>query len=147
MTIDTLLRDLGQRIGLPELDFGPEGVVRLEIDGLVVELTRGSNDVLLVSTLAGELAPGDEAGAALRLLDANALFRGTDGATLGVPAGSTAVVLAREVRADGTDAAALEAILDRFAGTALGVAALLQAPASTAREAPERHDVLNMTRV
>lgn len=147
MTIDTLLCDLGSRIGLPGLDFGPEGVARLEIDGVVVELTRGSSDVLLLSTLAGELVPGDEAGAAMRLLAANALFCGTDGATIGVPAGSTAVVLAREVHAAGTNADALAAILDRFTATALGVATLLQTPAPTTGKAPERLDVLNMTRV
>jgi hypothetical protein len=147
MTIDLLLRELGRRIGLPDLDFGPGGEVRLEIDGLAVDLTRGpGGEVLLVSALAGELPAGDEAGAALRLLAANALFSQTDGATLGVPAGSSAVVLARELAAGSLDAAALETVLDRFTATALAVPALLRAKPMADRPAAHE-DFLNMTRV
>lgn len=130
--IDAALTRLGEAIGIPELRFDADGLCSLEIDGLGVDIQRSATESrLLLTALAGQLPADDRAGAMERLLDANCLFRGTGGATIGVPSGTTAVVLARQIPLVETrEHGALADMLHAFVGAAASAAALLDSATS-----------------
>jgi hypothetical protein len=102
---DALLHDFGALIGIESLDLDPDGRVTLEIDGaveLVIEVDEPEGWLMLSAAL-GQLpspAPAELLG---ELLDANLLFQGTDGATIGADANSGAVVLSQALTLEGGD--------------------------------------------
>jgi hypothetical protein len=113
--LDRLLGELGSTLGLRGLRFDEDGRCLLAIDELPVELERVSDgSALLLTCIVGELPATGREGAMGRLLDANFLYKGTQGATLGVALGSDVVVLFHRVAAAGLGLIALRQMLENF---------------------------------
>jgi hypothetical protein len=135
-SLDRLLAELGANIGLPGLAFDDSGCCRLAIDDLPVEIERMTDGAaLLLTCIVGELPGSGRETAMGRLLDANFLFKGTQGATLAVPLGSDVVVLFYRAAAAGLGLVELRQMLENF--TAAGEhARTLLAPGSEPASAP-----------
>ena len=114
-SLDRLLAELGADLGLPGLAFDEAGRCRLAIDELQVEIERaGDGSALFLTCLVGELPDTGRETAMGRLLDANFLFKGTGGATLGVASGSDVVVLAYRTPSTGLGLLELRQMLESF---------------------------------
>lgn len=114
-SLDRLLGELGANIGLPGLAFDQAGRIRLAVDDLPVELERTSDSsALLMTCLVGELPAAGREAAMGRLLDANFLYKGTQGATLGVALGSDVVVLFYRAATAGLGLVELRQMLENF---------------------------------
>lgn len=116
MTLDDLVAEFGTRTGLGTLRLNGEGVCRLVFDGeLTVDVESGaSGREFTLSATLGSLDP--EAGRAvlMKLLDANLMGRGTNGAALALDVITDEVVLCRTLPLDGLTYGAFEAALEGF---------------------------------
>ena len=83
--LNNLLGEFGSSIGMPELELDEENRCNLMFDEVAVsfELSPDEASVYLYSYL-GDVVSNDSKAAFAVLLDANCLFRGTMGATMGV---------------------------------------------------------------
>lgn len=118
-TYYTLLHDLAAYLGLP-----PDDVRRTEelvIDGLAVGLSFSGDedvgDIVFFSDL-GVPAADQIAGMYRTLLEANSLWIGTGGATLGIHSGSGHVLLCGRLPLEGLKGAGMAMVLDAFMDTA-----------------------------
>lgn len=114
-----LLQDFGNSIGIADLQVDEDARCNLMFDDIAVsfELSKNERSVYIYSYLAD--APDTDAGYFYAgLLDANYLFKGTDGATLGVEADSRRIVLIREEKLAPLQLAEFEAILEEFVNLA-----------------------------
>ena len=96
---EALLREYGDVTGLGALAFDDEGHCRLEFNERVLvdiafDEPRGA---IVLMTPLGEVRLGERPELAADMLDANALWRGTRGATLGIDRASGLAVLALAV--------------------------------------------------
>ena len=117
---EALLREYGDVTGLGALAFDDEGHCRLEFNERVLvdvafDEPRGA---IVLMTPLGEVRLGDRPELAADMLDANALWRGTRGATLGIDRASGLAVLALAVPLAGLELGRLERRVDEFVGTA-----------------------------
>jgi hypothetical protein len=141
--LDAALGDLGRVMGIEGLAFDPYGLCRLGFETVAVDLQRSADGRrLLVSCLAGELPETGAAGAMRRLLEANAFFRQTRGATIGLTTGGSGVIVAREIGA-GIEADGLRRVVEGFLDVVETVRRLLAEPA----EVEDGADPMTMLRV
>ena len=94
--LNNLLEEFGASTGMPELELDEENRCNLMFDEVAVsfELSPDEASVYLYSYL-GDVVNNDSKAVFSALLDANYLFRGTLGATLGVDEASGRVVMIR----------------------------------------------------
>lgn len=114
--LNSLLQELGRQLGIPELSADETGHCTLSIDGawaLHIAWHEARNCVQCLTDLGGLPLHGREALMA-QLLAANALFTGTQGATLALDPTREQVVLCREIGLTGLDYIAFEKGLEAF---------------------------------
>lgn len=114
--LDSLLQDLGLQLGIPELAPDETGHCTLSIDGawtMHIAWYEARQCVQFLTDLGGLPAHDREAFLA-QLLTANALFAGTQGATLALDPTREQVVLCRELGLAGLDYIAFEKGLEAF---------------------------------
>ncbi|NJN48093.1 MAG: type III secretion system chaperone [Candidatus Competibacteraceae bacterium] len=90
-----VLAELGVQMGIDQLTFNGEGLCSIGLDDFIlnIELTTNGETLTLTAWLA-EIPEGRRSEAAQRIADANYLFYGTQGATLGMNRNTGDVVLA-----------------------------------------------------
>lgn len=133
MTLDTFFRDFGTLIGITGFALDAGGEAQLSIGDHVVDILGDRRDGrVLLSTLLGELPGRGRETVMARLLGANAMLAGTGGATIGVPDGSGAAILARRVAVAHETPESFADLLVAFAETADRLAGLLAPPEAPA---------------
>lgn len=113
---NTLLGQLGQRLGIEGLQADDQGYCALSMDDgwvLHLALVPARQGVQCMAEL-GSIPVHDRETILARMLHANALLAGTDGAALGLDAARNQGVLTLEAALAALDAATLEAMLERF---------------------------------
>jgi len=114
--LNSLLQELGRQLGIPDLAADQTGHCTLSIDNawtLHIAWSEARNCVQCLTDLGGLPAQDREAFLA-QLLTANALFAGTQGATLALDPTREQVVLCRELSLAGLDYIAFEKGLEAF---------------------------------
>lgn len=82
---DNLLAELGAAIGIPELCADEDNICNLLFDEVAVSLElREDHESFYICCILGQTGPDANPAQLAALLDANYLFSGTGGATLGV---------------------------------------------------------------
>ncbi|MET4580088.1 type III secretion system chaperone [Ottowia thiooxydans] len=117
----TLLEEYARLVGLPVQEFlsTQELVIQDLAIGIAPEGDESAGNLNIFASL-GRPAPGVESAKLMQLmLEANALWVGTGGCTLGLQAGTGAVLLCVRLPLAVTDAHALSAAVQAFADVAL----------------------------
>lgn len=114
--MNSLLSQFGQRIGLPDLALDDSGYCCIGFDDVFVNVET-SGDRLCLYAWIGTLDEAARTRHASDLLDANFLFKGTQGATLGVDQESGDALLALQLPASTLTVDTLEASVENFVNT------------------------------
>jgi hypothetical protein len=117
---EALLSEYGGVTGLGALAFDEEGHCRLEVDDRIlldIAFDEPRRAVLLMTPLGG-VRTAERPELATDMLDANALWRGTNGATLGIDRASGLAVLSQAVPLTGLELGDFEGRIDAFIATA-----------------------------
>jgi len=116
-----LIKNLGERIGISNLEPHPQGLCSLRFDDRVtIDLEYNSEqDALLLSSLVGVLKKQESKEVYDELLEANLLWGGTNGATIGVDPASLAVFLCYQEQLKGISLEQFEQRIKKFSDTAL----------------------------
>ena len=114
-----LLQDFGNEIGIADLQLDEDARCNLMFDdiGVSFELSQ-SQDSFYAYAYLGAAPDTDREDLYAALLDANYLFKGTGGATLGVEAATRRIVLIREERLESMQVARFESIVEEIVNTA-----------------------------
>lgn len=114
-----LLTELGKNIGIEDLALDDEGCLAMVVDDLTVnmEYDETSSQFFLYAEVA-QLASDQRAKAFEMLMDANYLFKGTQGGAFGADPFNGQVVYAMKVPVAVLDYARFETMLDAFTDTA-----------------------------
>lgn len=96
-----VLREFGAKIGLPQIDFNADNFCTLSFDDVIVNLELPESDCLAFYLWIAAVEEDRRPEVAQAVADANYLFFGTYGATLGMSRSSGDLVLAVQV-ADAT---------------------------------------------
>jgi hypothetical protein len=118
---EDLLKAYGKATGIGAIAFDDEGHCRLEFDGrllLDISFDERTEALRLVAPL-GEARLDERSGLAAEMLDANALWRGTGGATLGVQRETRLAFLSFAIPMQGLEAGAFERRIDGFVAVAM----------------------------
>jgi hypothetical protein len=116
-----LIKKFGEQIGVPNLESHPQGLCSLRFDDRVtidLEYNEEQN-ALLLSSLVGVLKPQESKHFYDELLEANLLWGGTGGATIGVDPASLAVFLCYQEQLKGVSLGQFQQSVKRFSDTAL----------------------------
>lgn len=116
-----LLKDLGNNIGLPDLKPSSSGLCSLRFDDKVtIDLEcNEETGALTFSCILGTLAAHEAEAFYPQLLEANLLWGGTGGATLGVDRTTLSVFLCYQEHQEGMDFLRFQQLLKGFSDTAL----------------------------
>lgn len=116
-----LIKIFGERIGVCCIEPHPQGLYSLRFDDRVtIDLEYNEvHDALLLSSLVGVLKPQESNSFYTELLEANLLWGGTNGATIGVDPASLAVFLCYQDRLKGVSLEQFEQTMKNFSDTAL----------------------------
>jgi hypothetical protein len=113
--LDNLLKQLGQRLGIPDLAADSSGYCALRVESWTLHLMnvpdRGT--VQFMAEL-GAVPARNPQPVLVDMLAANALFLGTGGATLGLDPARNAAVLSRELPLDNLDFMTFHGALESF---------------------------------
>ena len=115
-----LLKDLGKSVGLSELQASKEGLCSLRFDDRItvdMECSQGKG-VLIFSSIVGALLPEQSKDFHLQLLEANLLWSGTGGATLGVDPTTQTVFLCYQEKIEDLDFLRFQDLLKGFSNVA-----------------------------
>lgn len=117
--LSALVGEFGKKIGIEGLEFDEYGSCLLSFDDVLVgmSLVQKGAGVFLYS-MVGEVSEARKADLFELLLDGQAFFKDTAGASLAVPKGSGRIMLQYRIPADGLDLTTLEATMDHFVRTA-----------------------------
>ena len=116
-----LIKKFGENIGIPNLEPHPQGLCSLRFDDRVtidIEYSE-EQDALLLSSLVGVLKSQETKQFYDELLEANLLWGGTSGATIGVDPASLAVFLCYQEHLKGISLEEFQQSVKRFSDTAL----------------------------
>lgn len=92
------LQEFGNKIGLPQIAFNENRICALSFDDIIVNLELSADARMLTAYLwIAEIEPERRAEVALAVADANFLFSGTHGATLGMNRSSGDLALAAQL--------------------------------------------------
>jgi hypothetical protein len=135
-----LVREFGARIGLPQIDFDGDNFCTLSFDDVIVNLESADGSEFLscylwIAAVDEERRPA----VAEAVADANYLFAGTHGATLGMSRSSGDLVLAAQLAEATLTLTRLEQTLKNLVDLAQAWRVRLAeevAPASSSRPAP-----------
>lgn len=118
---DNLLKDLGNNIGLPDLKPSGKGLCSLRFDDKVtIDLEcHEQSGVLTFSCIVGTVAEHEAAAFYPQFLEANLLWGGTGGATLGVDRTTMNVFLCYQEHLEEMDFPRFQQLLKGFSDTAL----------------------------
>lgn len=116
-----LLKDLGNNIGLPDLQASDEGLCSLRFDDKVtIDLEcHEESGVLTFSSIVGTLSEHEADAFYPQLLEANLLWGGTGGATLALEKATLNVFLCYQEHLEGMDFLRFQQLLKGFSDTAL----------------------------
>jgi hypothetical protein len=116
-----LLKDLGKSVGLPDLKPSNEGLCSLRFDDRVtIDLEANEETgVLIFSSIVGTLLPYQTEKFYPELLEANLLWAGTGGATLGVDPATLSVFMCYQEKMEGMEFLRFQELLKGFSDTAL----------------------------
>lgn len=92
-----VLREFGAKIGLPQVDFNADNFCTLSFDDVIVNLELPEGDYLAFYLWIAAVEEERRPEVAQAVADANYLFSGTHGATLGMSRSSGDLVLAVQV--------------------------------------------------
>lgn len=116
-----LLKDLGKSVGLPDLKPSSDGLCSLRFDDRVTIDLECSEErgALIFSSIVGTLLPYQAEKIYPELLEANLLWVGTGGATLGVDPATLSVFMCYQEKIDGMEFLRFQDLLKGFSDTAL----------------------------
>lgn len=116
-----LIKMFGERIGISYLEPHPQGLYSLRFDDRVtIDLEYNEiQDALLLSSLVGVLKPKESKSFYSELLEANLLWGGTNGATIGVDPASLAVFLCYQEQLKDFSLTQFQGTMKQFSDTAL----------------------------
>ena len=116
-----LIKMFGEHIGVPCLEPHPQGLCSLRFDDRVtIDLEYNEEqDALLISSLVGVLKQKESKLFYDELLEANLLWGGTGGATIGVDPASLTVFLCYQEPLKGISLEQFQQLVKRFSDTAL----------------------------
>jgi len=116
-----LLQDLGKSVGLSELQASKEGLCSLRFDDRITVDMECSQDkgVLIFSSIVGALLPEQSKDFHPQLLEANLLWSGTGGATLGVDPVTQSVFLCYQEKMKDLKFLRFQELLKGFSNVAL----------------------------
>ncbi|MBX9742170.1 MAG: type III secretion system chaperone [Chthoniobacterales bacterium] len=116
-----LLKDLGNNIGLPDLQASGEGFCSLRFDDkITIDLeSHEESGVLTFSSIVGTLSEHEADAFYPQLLEANLLWGGTGGATLALEKATLNVFLCYQEHLEGMDFLRFQQLLKGFSDTAL----------------------------
>jgi hypothetical protein len=112
-TVRTLVTQLGQVVGIEQLELDEEGAAAVEVDDFVIDLQAYEDaEVLLAAIDLGPLPPGSEAAAMRLLLHGNFSWRDTGGGVLALSPDQDRIVLIARFEAELMDGDELEERID-----------------------------------
>ena len=116
-----LLKDLGKSVGLPDLKPSNEGLCSLRFDDRVTIDLEANEETgaLIFSSIVGTLLPYQTEKFYPELLEANLLWAGTGGATLGVDPATLSVFMCYQEKMEGMEFLRFQELLKGFSDTAL----------------------------
>ena len=116
-----LLKTLGENTGHPDLTPHQEGICSLRFDDrLIIDLECSEEkETLLLSSLVGVLKPDQRKKFYSELLEANLLWGGTGGATLGIDPETLTVFLCHQERMREMSFSRFQELIRDFSDTAL----------------------------
>ena len=116
-----LLKELGKSVGLPDLKPGDEGLCSLRFDDKVtLDLEcHEESAALIISSIVGTLNPDQAASFYPLLLEANLLWGGTGGATLGVDPATLSVFMCYQEKIEGMEFLRFQELIKGFSDAAL----------------------------
>lgn len=116
-----LLKDLGTNIGYADLQANSKGLCSLRFDDrLTIDLECDEKrDILLLSSLIGIIKDQQKEKIYAEMLEANLLWAGTGGATLGVDPGTLTVFLCHQQRLQGMSFPEFQKLVKEFSSTSL----------------------------
>ncbi len=113
--IKNLLREFGKTVGIAELQLDNENRCNLLFDDIGISFELGPDEEsIYIYAMLGVAPSADLESMYAVLLDANYIFRGTKGATIGVEASSKSIVLIREERLENMQLVRFESIVEAF---------------------------------
>ncbi len=135
---DNLLTELGAAIGIPELCANEDYSCKLLFDEVAVSLELcEDHESFYICCVLGQTGPEVSAAQLALLLDANYLFSGTGGATLGVDKTSGNIALIRAERLSALRKPQFLTMLEEFVNLAEFWQARLLQPCTTEQDAPD----------
>ncbi len=116
-----LLRDLGTSVGLPDLKPSNDGLCSLRFDDRVtIDLEfNEETGALIFSSIVSTLLPYQTEKVYPELLEANLLWAGTGGATLGVDPATFSVFMCYQEKMEGMEFLRFQELLKGFSDVAL----------------------------
>ncbi len=116
-----LLKDLGKSVGLPDLKPSNDGLCSLRFDDRVTIDLEANEETgaLIFSSVVGTLLPYQTEKFYPELLEANLLWAGTGGATLGVDPATLSVFMCYQEKMEGMEFLRFQELLKGFSDTAL----------------------------
>jgi hypothetical protein len=119
--INELLQELGKNIGLPDLKANDEGLCSLRFDDRVTIDLEANKETgaLIYSSLVATLVPHQTEKFYPEILEANLLWVGTGGATLGVDPATLNVFMCYQEKLEGMEYLRFQDLLKGFSDVAL----------------------------
>lgn len=116
-----LIKKFGEQIGVPNLETHPQGICSLRFDDRVtIDLEYSEEqDALLLSSLVGVLKQQESKEFYGELLEANLLWGGTSGATIGIDPVSLAVFLCYQEQLKGISLEKFQQSIKKFSDAVL----------------------------
>lgn len=134
--LDNLLKQLGQRLGIPGLATDSSGYCALRVESWTLHLMGVSDrDTVQLMAELGAIPTRNPQPVLVDMLAANALFLGTGGAALGLDPARNTAVLSRELPLDNLDFMAFHSALESFIQHAEIWMARLERPSDPAENA------------
>ena len=134
--LKNLIAEFGASIGIPELTLDEENRCNLMFDEVAVSFELSPDeDAVYIYAYLGDVVPGNNNALFASLLDANYLFRGTGGATIGVDEASGRVVMIRSEDLSALRLSRFSSLAEEFINLAeLWQKKLAEFPAQTAQQ-------------
>ncbi|MCG8568116.1 MAG: type III secretion system chaperone [Desulfobacterales bacterium] len=111
-----LLKQLGQVLDIQDLT-ATDGYCCLFFDDIVINMEERDNALFLYTHL-GPIPSNDRKALYAKLLEANALFKATQGATLGIDEASNMILLSHQTPISNLDYPAFEKTVENFINVA-----------------------------
>lgn len=144
-----LLKEFGDTIGVSDMAPDEDGYVSFSVDDdLIIHLQyEQESEGLRFFASLGEVSPVDRASVIADMLDANVLWRGTGGATLGLDSEKDVVTMAYQEPIGNMSYGRFEQLLDGFLITAEQWTRRIQGDAGAADKEPAVGDMQGSIRV